>query len=766
METDDHDGPHLYAGPDLYLSPYEIWNFETGIDYAFPIIRRYRKYISAFAELVPGKPSDTLDRLSARGLPPTLWAEYLHNRKPRFLPFVAVNPFSHRIQNRNELKTVLGAGLKQVLVELRSTPQVRVDILTIGQSRFRVALPVPDPAMHADLGGPPCPPHWQPDPGLRERIGSKRITVVAVIDDGIPFAHRNFRDASGCRTRVEFCWLQSVAVDKEQKSVLFGREYTRRQIEHYIEQFGGDEDRLYQEAGANAETDYFASLIERHATHGSHVMDLATGYAPERDEEPREEIRIIAVQLPNSVTVDTSGFGKDMYMLSAFHYIFDRADIIAKEYNVDNLRLVINFSYGYSGGRHDGETELEAAINELVELRRQCTGPTALVLPSGNTFLERMHGRIRETDFKDGAARLSWRIQPNDRTPSYLELWFGKQEDFCPRGYSVELWDPWDRLWSSLAMDSVSSSQGDDPEADQALHNPGNHHPVGQISVDLHRADAPNTTPKTGRWRVLIVMAPTEPEDGSLPGAESGKWTIVIKRREDSQRLTQPIHCWVQRADDPESLRSGARQSYFTDPDDVRYTQGGDLNQEDTDDAFIRRFDSLNGLATGCATLVVGGYRLGAGLGSPLKCARPALYSSAGTLEPGWPEKEVDCSSMSDRSRPLPGTIAAGVRSGSLSFVQGTSAAAPFVARQLATIFTTATNECVEQAEAENYRPLLCGYWQETEKDDARNGDAQCLKEDEKLVKARLGAVRVPPHWQPGIEPRDCADEHGGTQAK
>jgi hypothetical protein len=109
------------------------------------------------------------------------------------------------------------------------------------------------------------------------------------------------------------------------------------------------------------------------------------------------------------------------------------------------------------------------------------------------------------------------------------------------------------------------------------------------------------------------------------------------------------------------------------------------VNEDDTRGAFVRRFGSLNGLATGRTTLVVGGYRLGAGLGSKLKHARPSLYSSAGTLacegveeqESAWPEKQVECSSMADRSRALPGTIAAGVRSGSLSLVQGTSAAAP-----------------------------------------------------------------------------------------
>jgi hypothetical protein len=129
---------------------------------------------------------------------------------------------------------------------------------------------------------------------------------------------------------------------------------------------------------------------------------------------------------------------------------------------------------------------------------------------------------------------------------------------------------------------------------------------------------------------------------------------------------------------------------------------------------------------------------MGAGLGSSLSMARPARYSGAGTLESGWPEAKVACSSMSDRSRVLPGTIAAGVRSGALSLVDGTSTAAPFVARQLATTFATADDSSVESAAGENYRPLLLGYRNPQENDD--------------LTKARLGTVRVPPHWQPGLD--------------
>src|SRR5205085_564467 len=155
--------------------------------------------------------------------------------------------------------------------------------------------------------------------------------------------------------------------------------------------------------------------------------------------------------------------------------------------------------------------------------------------------------------------------------------------------------------------------------------------------------------------------------------------------------------------------------SYFDDCayERTRFTREGDHSEVDAPlcrNVFVQHFGSLNGLATGGSALVVGGYRLGAGLGSSLACARPARYSSAGVLPEqdaaevpdappcpaarpdadAWPNKHVNASSMSDRSRALPGTIAAGVRSGTLSFVQGTSTAAPFVARKIAEIFATA----------------------------------------------------------------------------
>jgi hypothetical protein len=819
IETSRNGGdPGDPADFDMYLSPYERWNFDAGRGYALPLLRQYWKYISAVAELGAASNSN-LQSIQRQGWLPTLWGD---PKKLTFIPFIVFSPFGE-MPTLEQLADLLRNAFYSAMEPFLRPPPGSVGILLdrIKQSRFRVAFPIPDKAMHKPVKGQPPqpdPPVWHPDEGLRDRIGKKtRITVIAVIDDGIPFAHRNFRDETGRRTRVEFCWLQSVAIEPGQTSVRFGREYTRDQIETLIARHGDDEDTLYRKAHATADTEGLGSLINRHASHGAHVMDLATGYAPERgrpapdgttpDEEPREEIRIIAVQLPNTIAWDTSGFGKDMYMLSAFHYIFDRADIIARDYEVENLRLVINFSYGFSGGRHDGETELEAAVDELVCKRRtRCAppddpllgpSPTALVLPAGNTFLDRLHAEIVEADFArhGNIVEIPWRIQPNDRTPSYLELWFwGAFSPSEPFGFTVALRDPDGNIVSlrdsagkpQTSLQVGADHQGDnaadsgDPRRVYAVLSP-QQQVIGQLSADWHRGDvAPEADGKpfpqrTGRWRVLVVIAPTEPEDSRLPRAAAGKWTVVIERTIPALTDCYPIHCWIQRSSDPESLRSGSRQSYFDEwaYEKTRFTAEGDLSEVDTEETLVQRFGSLNGLATGRTALVVGGYRLRPSFGSSLACASPARYSSAGVLQPdgadqeacvppcphertnvsAWPDKQVNASSMSERSRVLPGTIAAGVRSGSLSLVQGTSSAAPFVARQLAEVFAAEKN--VPAAPHDNYLSLLCGYEPEIGKKTSPPSDngSGSRKDDPKLIKARLGAVLVPPHWQPGIEP-------------
>jgi hypothetical protein len=720
------------------LGPYEVWNFGAGSPYVFSAAQKSSRYLTALAELKPATAASAHTRSTAADAPvkvwlPTLWRsdKTRHDlSEPKRIPFVIRRPDKSEGApvNANILRGWLMEGLTQ------ENLQPFLKCIDVAQSRFRVGLPIADAAMKELDTLAPEEPDWQPDAQILASIEAqtagaqqnKRVTIFAIIDDGLPFAHRNFRDASGKRTRVEFCWLQSAEEDPKQKSVLFGREYLRTDIERYIKDHGGDEDALYRAAGATDDTEGLASMIERHTTHGAHVMDLATGYASERGEQPVEEIRIIGVQLPNVVTMDTSGVGKDMCLLSAFHYIFDRADRIAEKYGIDRPRLVINFSYGYFGGPHDGHLDLEAALGDLIQRRRNTRGPTALVLPAGNSFLDRMHATIPEARFAnpDREARLRWRLQPADRTPNFCEIWF--PTNFDPVGYTVEVRDPRGILRGSLPVE-ITEANGDRicglfDDADQQGHQDQ----IGQLSVDQH----------TGHCRVLVVTAPSEPEDEKSPRVDAGAWTIVIRRDGNAAQLSGDIRCWIQRDTDPADLRSGARQSYFDEPDDARYENDGSLRERDTPEALVRRFGSLNGLATANGAMSVAGFRLGAGLGSSPDQARPVCYSCAGTEGAAPSDPRITCASMSDRAKALPGTIAAGTRSGARSVLQGTSVAAPFVARQLVTTFVTASDAVVHSAEAGNYLDLLLGT-------PTPSGGVP--------MQDRLGAVLVPPHRQPGL---------------
>lgn len=716
------------------LGPYEVWNFGAGRHYVFSAAQKSSRYITALAELeratgTGSRPGGAPDP-SIKVWVPTLWKSNKTNPdlfEPKYIPFIIRGPEKSAGAgvNANTLRTWLMKGLAQ------KNLQTFLEYIDIGKSRFRVGLPIAEAAMKDLDALEPAEPNWQPDAILRDRVEAgerdpesrKRVTIFAIIDDGLPFAHRNFRDAGGTRTRVEFCWLQSAKEDPLQKSVLFGREYLREQIEELVRKYGGDEDALYREAGAIEDTEGLASMIARHTAHGAHVMDLATGYSAERDEEPAEEIRIIGVQLPNLVTMDTSGVGKDMYLLSAFHYIFDRADRIADGYGVDHARLVINFSYGYFGGPHDGKLDIEAALSELVNLRRRTRGPTALVLPAGNSFLDCMHATVPEEKFggPDGHVDIRWRLQPADRTPNFVEIWF--PTGFDPVGYTAEVIDPRGTQRGSLPVGVTSGSIDRICDLIDA-----NGDVIGQLSVDQHKV----------HWRVLVVTAPSEPADEKRPRVEAGAWTIVIRRDSTAARLRdEPICCWIQRDTDPADLRSGARQSYFDDLADMRYTPEGVPRELDSNHAFVRRFGSLNGLATAERAMAVAGFRLGAGLGSSLDHARPVSYSCAGTKDAVPPEPRVACSSVSDRTKALPGTVAAGTRSGARSVLQGTSVAAPFVARQLATTFMSASDADVASAAHENYLALLYAPAQNVQKHPSD---------------PRLGAVLVAPNRQPGME--------------
>jgi hypothetical protein len=124
--------------------------------------------------------------------------------------------------------------------------------------------------------------------------------------------------------------------------------------------------------------------------------------------------------------------------------------------------------------------------------------------------------------------------------------------------------------------------------------------------------------------------------------------------------------------------RRRGRQSRFVDAEYERFDHAGRPVDSDND-SYIKRDGTLNGIATGERTVVVGGYR-----GSDRSVAD---YSAGGD-----DEKTVrgpDALAVSERSAARPGILAAGTRSGGSKFaLSGTSVAAPqvsgWIAKQMA----------------------------------------------------------------------------------
>ncbi|MEH6631748.1 MAG: hypothetical protein V7776_13010 [Halopseudomonas aestusnigri] len=494
--------------------------------------------------------------------------------------------------------------------------------------------------------------------------------VIGVIDDGIAFANRRFQSALGS-SRVDFAWVQDGDVAPG-SDVAFGREYTRAQIEgaiaeHTNTQGSTDEAALNRALGLTDSKRVMPNSLDNKAAHGSHVLDLAAGadydqHAPEE----LEEDRIITVQVPAAVTWDTSGMGLDMFILSGVHYILERADHIAP-----GLPVVINFSYGVFGGPHDGTALLEKAIDEIVAARNERIAPTSVVLPAGNHYLERSHAVVAEENFLEepaGSCDLPWRVQPNDRTSSYLEIWMPK-ENYDEGDVEVEVIPP-----GGIASQKLSGVAGTAVVLNQGIRA------IARLSYDRHTPLA--TTDERGRF--MLTLAPTEVRNDAdisvnpLKPAPSGMWKVRLIKT-STKAMSEPIHARIQRDASPFGYPALGRQSYFDDPAYQVYGAMGKLELDDNR-SIVKRSGSYNGLATGGEPIVVGGHVESTG--------QPSVYSGNQPANVGYPASSIGplVSAESDRSPVFRGIQATGVRSGVSVALDGTSVAAPIITRRVASI--------------------------------------------------------------------------------
>lgn len=635
------DSTRLAPGADPYIS----WSLGPGRDY-FLAESPQQPLLQCILQLTDITPQELAKRFQA--LRPTLRIPALYLEAPKFL------------QRTSHISGIVSTDFFDYIAgdeELRE----KVAPLVLGPPL------APGSLCSAPEAEPTEPPTGEPEAGT---------VVVGVIDDGIAFGHERFRIANG-ETRVEYVWLQDGPGGGPGSAVDYGREHRKRDLggDRGIDSILGDcttagfldEDKFYRVTEAANFARAGRKSVARRLAHGTHVMDLASGFDPDQNRTDRP---IVAVQLPWRTTADTSGSRFDPFVLDGVRYILDRADRIAKQRGSGPLPVVINFSYGIIAGPHDGTSPLEAAIDQIVVGRKTDPAypPMEVVIPAGNSHLSRTHSRVAFAG-GGGTEELDWRVLPDDRTSSFLEVWL----PYRPGGTGPS------------RLEIIVTPPGGSPSPPLGeIHGGGFAWvPGGHVLAWMIYQLMPWPT---SRGRFFICLLPTRFLDPPAPVAPAGPWKVTI--RNVSSGAIDSVHAWIQRDDTPVGYPRRGRQSYFDERCYVRFDAHGVEIEEDTHPAqaakpcHVKRASLINAIATGAEVVVAGGY-----LRQNLRAAR---YSAGGPitptrdqpLDPGF--KKPDAMLVSDDSKVHSGVLAAGSRSGSRVAINGTSVAAPQLARWIA----------------------------------------------------------------------------------
>ncbi len=536
------------------------------------------------------------------------------------------------------------------------------------------------PTQEAQSG--PSSQQAAPAPPAPSSVASAAVpskVVVGLIDDGIAFANRRFRDKAGTQTRLLSFWGQDLVgpVGLPGPWPSYGRIISRPRINSLFASstHGGflDEDAVYRKAGL----DYSGAGHKswgRRAGHGTHVLDLAAGL--NGDEVQPTSPLIAAVQLPVAVTVDTSGAKLTSYALDGFIWILLNAYWAGLTVGTGPLPCVVNLSYGTLDGPHDGTSIFARAVDDIIGLLRTAGWKVSVVLPAGNGHVSQTHARVALPPGALASRTIDWRLLPDTRTPGFAEIWLpditvSKQVDV--------------RVTSPTGV--VSGWIG---EMDPIHHwpNPGQpvlwvHHPGVDLAVG-------------SRKRILIAVFPTATLDPAEPVAPTGVWRIELLNQGSFPLI---VDAFIGRNDTPLGYPILGRQSRFEDSDylEHRYRPDGRIEQDDVGGSQVMRAASLNGLATGKLPVVVGGCRVSDLSVAPYSAGGPTIVPGSG---PPPPRPGPDALMPSDHSYVRAGILAAGTRSGSTVTMRGTSVAAPQMTRAIARAMALGGNGTRTQVEA------------------------------------------------------------------
>ena len=553
---------------------------------------------------------------------------------------------------------------------LPGTTFAETKIFTIRASRAKTPKPYA-----SVLGGLPLRSRsvasgpW-PAPKMPKLANPEKLVITGVIDDGVNVFHDRFQSPSG--SRVDFAWIQ----DADAKGgVPFGAELTGREITTAKTRSGQSDRALMKRFGLTGDRGnvYRPSLLDGPVSHGTLVTDLAAGASPTN--AMAENHRLITVQLPTLGTLDTSGTTLIAAVELGIAYIYDRALALSQRLKTQ-IPVVINFSYGLSAGSRTGRSYLERKMRAASLQYRQATAhlvkgaamgaATFRCLPAGNNALTRGHAQALAAG---DDLSLPTRLLPDDQTASFVEFWVPGDA----RTAKIAITPPGERTrtlsWRNLHRTTFPATA--------YILTARNGDVLARVSLDDPHTGGAGSAP---RWRILVAFAPTTRINGRT-GVAAGLWELTAS----CNSKAAPLLAWVQRDDALDDLGPRGRQPYIDDPDYPRFAPDGRIAV----DAIQNRTGPA--LRNGTISGLVGN--------APLPNEPPGAYldtisvtgvewvNSACAVYAGAAATTDDAppvAALAGTSHVTTGVLGAGTLSGTTATLNGTSVAAPQIARLIA----------------------------------------------------------------------------------